>query len=186
LGSELETKLTDSVVNSAVDSQLQLGANTVGTAHKDRILVTSGLQVKDSTETANLDVSTSTLGGPYQRLDRIDESISSVNRDTSSGVCKSLGRSIESTVRNITPVGLSVKVDAIDRLVSQSERLCNVSTIGGDGENSASCGDDLSVRVLRSRMEDNDVCEILAYEGEAQKTIVPEGSSPMVIRFPFS
>ena len=136
--------LTDAGMNSAIQSDPQLGANTIGSTDQHRIPEPGRLQVERSSKPTNLAIRPRSSSRLDDGLDGVDQSVAIINRDTGSGISQRVvgrgsiakgtrsghvtiqflrsridsGLSYDSPMSDIPPDRLSLKFDRIDSTVS--------------------------------------------------------------------
>lgn len=148
----------DGIVNASGLSNDKLGANTIGGTDKEGILVTSSLEVKDTTKTTNLGISTGSLGSANTGLDLLNKSVAFIDIDTSLGICNAtlVGNGLqvtETSVSDISSKVLAFEADLVNTLVSELEGLFQSGSSGRGSNDTAASSHNLTILDSSSGME---------------------------------
>jgi len=174
-------------MRSTIQSDLELGSNSIGSTDEHRIPESSLLEIERSSESSDDSVGSWTTSGLDGGLDSIDEGVSSVDGDSSGSVGESGGggrggskgsaesegeekraepteqedatseEKTSSPVSDVLSVGHSLEGNLLDSLVSSIDGSSKSGSEGGDGHDSSSVCNDLSVLGGGSSVESVDV-----------------------------
>ncbi len=68
-------------MHASFNRDLDLGTDTVGCCHQNRVLEARSLKVEQAAKTADFGVRACPRGGPDHRLDQVDQPVSGVDVD---------------------------------------------------------------------------------------------------------